>query len=51
MGDEETELLAEDVLPKRRCVEFEMATSSSFALGSHHGQLSLRVSQPSRRSF
>lgn len=44
-GDEDVELLAEDVLPKRRCVE-SVTTSLSLSPQSHHGQVSLRVSQP-----
>lgn len=46
-GDDAAE---EDVLPNRRWVESVIRSSSSPLL-SHHGQLSLRVSHPSRRSF
>jgi hypothetical protein len=48
-GDEETEPLADEVLPKRRWVV--SATESSLPQLSHHGQVSLRVSQPSSCSF
>ena len=48
-GDEETEPLGDEVLPKRRCVV--SVTKSSLPLPSHHGQVSLRVSQPSSCSF
>jgi hypothetical protein len=50
MGEDEAEPLAEDVLPKRRCVVL-VTNSSSSPLLSHHGQTSLRVSQPSSCSF
>lgn len=49
-GEEEAEPLAEDVLPYRRCVVSVMISSSPPLL-SHHGQASLRVSQPSSWSF
>lgn len=48
-GDEEAEPLADEVLPKRRWVV--SATKSSLPLLSHHGQVALRVSQPSSCSF
>jgi hypothetical protein len=48
-GDEETEPLGDEVLPKRRWVV--SATKCSLSLPSHHGQVSLRVSQPSSCSF
>ena len=48
-GDEATEPLAEEVLPKRRWVVSVM--NSPLPLLSHHGQVSLRVSQPSSCSF
>ena len=48
-GDEETEPPGDDVLPKRRWVV--SVTKSSLPLPSHHGQVSLRTSQPSSCSL